>query len=249
MEAVRALLEEVLERDSLTGVGNRRHYDGVIGREIKRAERYGNPCSLIFIDPDRFKSINDTHGHAAGDAALQAIARVLKNKVRKGVDTVCRYGGDEFAIILSETNIAGAAVVAEQLRKAVEAENISFGGQILKATISVGCTEWKKGMKEADMKREADEAMYQSKRGGRNRTTVYGESHEQENPVSERDRQVAEALLRQPDEIATLLHALRIADPEGAEKQLIALGMLPQDSQQRITLLEALLEQAKKGTN
>ncbi len=111
---------EDASRDPLTGVYNRLGVDGLLRREIGLAHRHATPLSLAFLDIDHFKSINDSYGHASGDAALRVFAECIRSCIRD-TDVVARYGGDEFMLILSNTPLAGARLVAERLRRAVEA--------------------------------------------------------------------------------------------------------------------------------
>ncbi|MDX1593057.1 MAG: diguanylate cyclase [Gammaproteobacteria bacterium] len=162
-------LEDRLRRlsttDGLTGLFNRRHLDETLTVEVERARRYGAPLSIMMFDVDHFKRFNDEHGHDQGDRVLQAIAQAFQEHVRK-VDVPCRYGGEEFLGILPGTTQAGAIIVAERLRRAVE--HMEVDG--LKVTISIGVASL------ADLDAEnatelveaADDALYRAKRAGRN---------------------------------------------------------------------------------
>jgi diguanylate cyclase (GGDEF)-like protein len=161
--------------DPLTGIPNRRHLFQQLDAELARASRYRHPVSLLMIDIDHFKHLNDTAGHGAGDEALRQVSALLRGTVRK-VDTVARYGGEEFAVLLPQVAQAEALEVAEKLRCAVEEAAFEHGqtqpaGRV---TISVGVASLPADAPDrAKLLDCADAALYASKRGGRNRTTAY----------------------------------------------------------------------------
>ena len=156
--------------DDLTRVSSRGHFDAHLNQEINRIRRYGGRgISLVMVDLDHFKQVNDTHGHLAGDAALRKVAAVLRDTVRT-VDMVARYGGEEFAVILLEIERAKAAEVAERLRRNVEAASIDFNGTELKITASFGVACFPDDAEDKQKLIEAaDSALYRAKDGGRNR--------------------------------------------------------------------------------
>ena len=158
--------EEQASTDHLTGLANRRRFERQLEREVARTARHGRPFSLITIDIDHFKKVNDTHGHEAGDEAIKTLARVLQQGTR-GIDLAARIGGEEFAVILTETSITGAVEVAERLRTALKSVEISLVGTI---AASFGVAECPS---EAETAREllarADAALYHAKRTGRDR--------------------------------------------------------------------------------
>jgi diguanylate cyclase (GGDEF)-like protein len=161
-------LERLAIKDELTGLFNYRHFQSQLKAEVQRCLRYERPLCLVVCDLDYFKSINDTYGHAEGDRVLAGVARALKCSVR-GTDTVFRYGGEEFALLLPETHINHALTVAERTRLAVEQ------GQLLPArpvTISLGLAELRSSEKDEELLRRADAALYAAKRAGRNRVTL-----------------------------------------------------------------------------
>ncbi len=160
-------------RDALTGLFNRRYLDETLPREINRAERNNGPLSVLLFDIDHFKMFNDTHGHDAGDLVLRSIADVIVSNIRES-DIACRYGGEEFVIILPDTTIETAERRAEALRNDVSRMRLEYKGQeIGKITISVGVAAYpQNGTKRDALIKSADEAMYMAKRGGRNQVVV-----------------------------------------------------------------------------
>ncbi|CAI9406467.1 hypothetical protein ANOBCDAF_01447 [Pleomorphomonas sp. T1.2MG-36] len=168
-------LTEMALRDHLTGVFNRRYFDISIAEEESRIARVGGELSLIMIDVDRFKLYNDTLGHLAGDQCLIAIAKAMSRELHRNADMLCRYGGEEFAVILPNTARRGAEVVAERLRRAVERlklphePNVPYGH----VTISVGVASRSQPNPHQDgteaLVLAADGALYEAKTSGRNR--------------------------------------------------------------------------------
>ncbi len=163
------------ETDFITGLRNRHFHEVQMRRLIRKARISGDPFSLIMMDLDDFKKVNDRHGHVTGDAVLKAIARVIKNQTRD-TDVCSRYGGDEFVILLPDTQAMQAVHIAERIREVIsnialldEAKNNMF------STVSVGIAEWDKGMTGEMLTDNADKAMYYSKENGRNKVTVYGD--------------------------------------------------------------------------
>ncbi|MEX2178529.1 MAG: sensor domain-containing diguanylate cyclase [Gemmatimonadaceae bacterium] len=164
-------IEEVSRRartDALTGLANRRAFDDQLGTMLAHADRFGHPVSLIMADVDHFKAVNDNWGHEAGDVVLKAIAGTLTDGVR-AVDLCCRFGGEEFAILLPQTTLLGAAELADRLRKEVEERPIRTGGAEISVTISCGVACYPEGV----LTREAlfagaDRALYEAKSAGRN---------------------------------------------------------------------------------
>lgn len=166
MEILR--LMAVATTDPLTGVGNRRSLDQEISRRMAIFRRYQTPCSLLLIDADHFKAINDTHGHDVGDRVLQAIVRSVQATLRD-IDFLFRLGGEEFVALLPETGAANAAIAAERIRTAVNQLRVPVNGQLLQFSVSQGGAQLDgKDSPESWLKR-ADEALYEAKRAGRNR--------------------------------------------------------------------------------
>ena len=160
--------------DGLTGLFNQRYFQEHMEREISRVDRYSNLLSLIMIDIDHFKKFNDTYGHQQGDTVLREVAKVLNDSIRRP-DIAARYGGEEFAIILPETDLKGALVLADRLRKYVEDLDVNIDGEILKVTISLGITSYDptKGKKsKVEIIEAADKALYNSKNTGRNKLSI-----------------------------------------------------------------------------
>ncbi len=159
-------------RDGLTGCYNKRHFKSKFVEEFAYALRHNESMSLILLDIDHFKHVNDTYGHPAGDMVLREMAKVIQTTLREE-DTFARYGGEEFAIILRAQNDPRAYVAAERIRRAVETFKFIWEGTRIPVTISLGIATVTRGNFNApqEMLQQADEFLYKSKRGGRNRTT------------------------------------------------------------------------------
>jgi diguanylate cyclase (GGDEF)-like protein len=168
----RRRVQEELERlaitDPLTGLYNRRRFFEILDVEIGRSRRYPRPLSVLMIDVDHFKNVNDLLGHRAGDAALEAVARRIESGLRDS-DTACRYGGEEFAVLMPETSLADAAVAAERLRRIVSDEPIFAGGNGFRVTVSIGLACRADGESAESVIERSDEALYRAKDLGRNR--------------------------------------------------------------------------------
>ncbi|WP_236216382.1 GGDEF domain-containing protein [Pseudomonas rhodesiae] len=160
-------------RDPLTQTGNRIAMDQTLQREIDMARRHLNPLSLLMLDIDHFKHINDTYGHAAGDDVLREVAAVIKAQLRN-VDMVFRFGGEEFLVLLSNTSREAAAVVGERLRKATLAQDYWADGKRIELTVSLGCSTLLAAESAESLLRRADNALYVAKREGRNRLAMAG---------------------------------------------------------------------------
>lgn len=164
-------MEEVNRRartDALTSLSNRRAFDEHLGYHLLQSDRFGHPVSLIVADVDHFKQVNDTWGHETGDVVLKSIARTLTAGVR-AVDVCARYGGEEFAVVLPQTDLAGAVELADRLRKAVEAEVVVSGAEQIRVTISCGVACYPEGGLTKDgLFAAADRALYDAKSSGRN---------------------------------------------------------------------------------
>lgn len=161
-------LLEMSVRDSLTEVYNRRYFELKLKEEVERHQRYGCSLSLIMIDIDFFKQINDTHGHQAGDQVLMEVATLFTDRLRS-VDTVARYGGEEFCLLLPETPKESATLVAEDLRKIIENNTFSYQGAAIDVTVSLGVIDvCGKGIRLDDVLKQVDDALYSAKENGRN---------------------------------------------------------------------------------
>lgn len=167
--------------DDLTRVFNRRHFHDRLEEEIERARRYDHPLSLLMVDIDHFKEINDRYGHMTGDEVLRTIGGILKGNIRTA-DIAARFGGEEFVVLLPETTKESARVTAEKLRAAIEHHPFNSSDQtLIHVTASFGVSFIKKTGKikasAADqIIKMADEAMYQAKQAGRNRVLVCSEA-------------------------------------------------------------------------
>lgn len=179
--STRQILTNLSVRDPLTGTFNRRHLNaGLLDAELARAQRHGVPLTLIMCDLDGFKIINDTHGHQAGDLLLQDFARLLLAMTREGVDTVVRYGGEEFLLILPETNLARGQDLAERIRSSFATMHSMHGTARLATTASFGVVSARPSPQSPPVASQAliaqaDELMYAAKRGGRNQVRVAGQ--------------------------------------------------------------------------
>lgn len=154
--------------DGLTDLANRKKLDTLLEEEIPRARRHSRDLSLLMIDIDFFKNINDTHGHLTGDSVLRGLAAILQRRLRPN-DKLGRYGGEEFCAILPETSVHNAAKIGEELRALVEAHAFVAEDKHIRVTISIGAGTLQEGMTLADLYRCADEMLYKAKRTGRNK--------------------------------------------------------------------------------
>ncbi|MBC3362713.1 sensor domain-containing diguanylate cyclase [Pseudomonas sp. SWRI154] len=174
IQAANAQLQLLSSTDRLTGLYNRGHWEGSLKSAYARHQRYGNALSLVMLDIDHFKRVNDTYGHQAGDKVIENVARLLHEHVRES-DVAGRYGGEEFGVVLSDTDKDGARVFAERLRKAVEELLVQYNGQDIRFTISLGVADLSEPSNDhAELIARADQALYTSKKTGRNRVTVFG---------------------------------------------------------------------------
>ena len=153
--------------DPLTQTNNRTAFDNSLSREIQLANRNSRPLSIIFFDIDHFKNINDTYGHECGDIALSTAANCIKEALRDS-DIVFRYGGEEFVILLSDTDLNGAKVIAERIRQQIENHRLAYNMEILKLTASLGISSLRGNDSKDSLIKRADNAMYRAKDNGRN---------------------------------------------------------------------------------
>lgn len=171
MAKVEAMQLALATTDTLTGLFNRRHFNEISERAVAQARRTKSPCAVALLDIDHFKSFNDTHGHEAGDRVLVSVAQTLGASLRES-DVLARWGGEEFVLLMADTEMSGALIMAERIRSAVEASEVRYGSVVLRCTISIGLS-----MVQADqgfnaVMVKADNALYQSKAAGRNRVTA-----------------------------------------------------------------------------
>ena len=169
---------DAAQTDKLTGVANRRALLVDLFNEVERSNRYERPLSVAFVDIDHFKAVNDTYGHAVGDEVLRGVAQAIQSNLR-ATDMVGRYGGEEFMLILTETNVEEGAVLTEKLRNIVAAQRFTAEGQTLSVTISIGIAGGVGARLTSDaLVRDADAAMYSAKSLGRNQTYIFAEPDE-----------------------------------------------------------------------
>jgi diguanylate cyclase (GGDEF)-like protein len=180
LDEIHRLQEELREqavRDGLTNLFNRRYLDETLERELARAKREGYPLTLVMIDIDHFKRLNDTYGHQAGDIVLRELAGLLWGNVR-AEDVPCRYGGEEFLVMLPRMPLETALERADAWRRAFQATRVPFGEFHLETTFSCGLSAYPEHARAPDeLLRCCDEALYQAKHRGRNRCEVFRTAH------------------------------------------------------------------------
>jgi len=168
---------EAAMREPLTGLYNRRHFDERFAAEMAAAQRHGRMLTLLLVDIDHFKKINDEHGHLAGDEVIKMVANVLRGELRLE-DVIARYGGEEFMVLARETNVKGATDLAERLRESVERARCPVGKEMLSVTVSIGVTisiglvQFENPYTQNDLIAAADKALYQAKSSGRNKVVA-----------------------------------------------------------------------------
>jgi two-component system, cell cycle response regulator len=171
IQAQKKLLYTLAHTDELTNLCNRRSFDILLKKELKRVIRHHKNLSLFMVDIDYFKFINDTYGHDNGDRVLQEIARVFLG-VSREEDTICRYGGEEFLIMLPENNLENALLQAERLRKTIENKIFKINSENVNITVSIGVSTYKLATNDitpTKLIKDADDALYNAKNSGRNK--------------------------------------------------------------------------------
>jgi diguanylate cyclase (GGDEF)-like protein len=163
--------------DSLTGAYNRRYFTRHLGRELKRAQRFGGDVALLMLDIDHFKQVNDTHGHVVGDMVIRKMSRLISRCLSRTTDWCARLGGEEFAVVLGGTNLAEARVCAEKVRQAIANTPINTSAGAVSITVSVGICALEEIADRSSatvlsLQERADNNLYASKSGGRNRVTA-----------------------------------------------------------------------------
>jgi diguanylate cyclase (GGDEF)-like protein/PAS domain S-box-containing protein len=173
LQAANLQLQKLSSTDRLTGLYNRGHWEEALRLEYARHVRYGSSAALVMFDIDHFKRVNDTYGHQCGDRVIQRVADITREHIRDS-DIAGRYGGEEFAILLPDTDKYGAAQFAERLRKAIEAQEIPHEGGFIRCTVSLGSADLTLPLDDHKTLIEwADQALYASKKNGRNQVTIH----------------------------------------------------------------------------
>ena len=169
-----ATFEKTAVTDGLMGIYNHKFFKQRLEQEVAKSARYGQQTSLVLLDIDFFKRVNDTYGHTTGDIVLKTLAKIVSETCRN-TDVVARYGGEEVGVILTHTGVAGAQEFAERLRLKISHHVISDPEEKaeFRVTVSIGVAQWEKGLQMLDMIKRADAALYHSKHTGRNRVTIY----------------------------------------------------------------------------
>lgn len=167
-------LRAMAARDPLTGVSNRGHFAEMGAIEVERSQRHGRELSVAMLDMDHFKAVNDTHGHACGDAVLRLIVKAAERELRSG-DVLGRVGGEEFALLMPETGLDDSSAIAERIRERIAGQALAWDGKSFELTASIGVAAWDPGEPTIDPAlARADESLYAAKDRGRNRVVAYG---------------------------------------------------------------------------
>ena len=168
-----ARIKRISDTDELTGVYNMRAFSAILRRTFQQSVRHDHPLSIVMLDSDNLKAVNDTHGHEAGNRLLQHLIRKVSEELRRS-DTLARYGGDEFTLLLPETNRRGAIETAERIRKSVETSQFDVRGTNITTTVSLGVASYPDDGGNVDILIDkADRALYRAKQRGRNQTATY----------------------------------------------------------------------------
>lgn len=173
LQDANAQLQHISRTDGLTGLLNRKTWEQHLLQEFKRYQRYQGPISLIMFDIDHFKKINDGYGHPAGDEVIRQTAQILLKSIRD-CDIAGRYGGEEYAVILVDTDAEGARLVAERIRTTIEATSARYEGQIINYTVSLGVCQLNRTIANPTLWIESsDKGLYSAKRAGRNQSVIF----------------------------------------------------------------------------
>jgi diguanylate cyclase (GGDEF)-like protein len=173
LQSANLQLQQLARTDRLTGLNNRGYWEECLAHEFARHRRYQSSAALVMFDIDHFKKVNDTYGHPAGDKVIQAVAEVVREQMRD-TDYAGRYGGEEFVILLPDIDSAGAHIFAERLRLRIAALVVSHEEQQIRFTVSLGVADLSVPMDEyKQLIERADQALYASKKGGRNQSNIY----------------------------------------------------------------------------
>jgi diguanylate cyclase (GGDEF)-like protein len=166
-------VKELSLRDGLTGIYNHRHFQEMLGYTVAHSDRYDEKASLILLDVDNLKGVNDSYGHQAGDSVLTFVGKVLVESLRK-IDIQARYGGDEFAVILPNTNKRGSLVVAQKIKNSIKNMPFKFKGDEINITLSIGISTYPDNAPDGEILIEkADRALYESKNQGKDKVVHY----------------------------------------------------------------------------
>lgn len=165
--AIRDRVEEQSLTDALTQLWNRRHFEAQLEIEVHRARRHHKPLTLLILDVDRFKTVNDRYGHPEGDRVLQVLSRMIRDSFRR-TDIVCRYGGEEIAVIAPDTSFSEAMMLAERTRERISQTVMPVKGEPFRITVSIGLASLGDSGGSGDLMSEADAALYRAKSDGRN---------------------------------------------------------------------------------
>jgi diguanylate cyclase (GGDEF)-like protein len=165
-------LQRIATTDGLTGLADHKTFYEVLEKELWRSRRYSGPISLIMVDVDNLKKVNDTYGHRAGDKVILEVSKKIKESIRQ-IDTAARYGGDEFAIILPNTFLKDAIAVAQRTLLTISNTYLPWGTEQIKLSVSVGVGQYDSDCAPEDMTRHSDQAMYSAKQSGGNRVRIF----------------------------------------------------------------------------
>ncbi len=171
LESVMAQAQEIISTDQLTFLANQRKIVGDLQRQVTACDSSHKPLSILMLDIDHFKLINDTYGHIAGDHVLRTLSNLLRNSLRQN-DVIGRYGGEEFLVLLPDTRLEAAMLTAERLLMVARNMTAKLSDQVMRATISIGIAEYQVGETWKEFLERADKALYESKHTGRNRWSV-----------------------------------------------------------------------------